>query len=506
MKEHLRICFVAFMFSPVIGGAEARAEKQARQLQALGHEVTIITLRIDRSWRKKEFIAGLPVLRVGGIYRRNGKLRIGRLGHFPIDIALFQTLWQLRHTFDVIHAVQVTSLAAVVALFGKLTGIPCVISTQCAAPNPEQGTHVEQKAMLLADTLTTANYLQVEDSNVVADDISYLPRSAYGGRLMLRFLRQSDAYFQALSTRSKAYLAAQGFRKARIVHISGSVNTETFQPLPALRPHPLQPERTMLCIARLEYSKGIDVLLHAWSRMLHAPDAWRTSFTPQLLLIGDGVLRRQLERMVADLAIQDSVTFLGAKKTVLADLQKAWGFVLPSRWEGMPNALLEAMACGLPCVATRVSGSEDILISGQNGLLVEPEQPIEMAQALRHIIEDADLAQRLGAEARATVERDYQLTTIVASCLELYRRMLHTSKRACKASVGTGGRGEEDVGALCLSWSGSAYLPQDEDKHKAPSSSSPRPLVSTLYSQIPTLESVGTPRDVEKGTARRTNE
>ena len=427
MEERLRICFVAFMFSPIIGGAEVRAEKQARQLQALGHEVTIITLRLDRSWQKKELLDGLTVIRVGGLYRRNGKLRIGRFGHFPIDMALFLTLWHLRHTFDVIHVFQVTSLAADVALFGTLTGIPCVISTQCAAPNPEQGTQVEKRTTLLVDTLTNVSYLGVNTQNIVADDISYLPRVAFGGHLMIRFLRRSNAYYQALSTRSKGYLAAQGFRPERIVHISGSVNTETFYVASEKRPLPERAERIMVCVARLEYSKGIDVLLHAWSRMLHAPDEWRTQLTPQLLLIGDGVLKTQLERMVADLAIQDNVTFLGSQKNVRPYLQKAWGFVLPSRWEGMPNALLEAMACGLTCVATRVSGSEDILINGQNGLLVEPEQPIEMAQALQRILEDADLAQRLGSEARATIERDYQLSSIVDACLNLYRRMLLTN-------------------------------------------------------------------------------
>jgi glycosyltransferase involved in cell wall biosynthesis len=99
----------------------------------------------------------------------------------------------------------------------------------------------------------------------------------------------------------------------------------------------------------------------------------------------------------------------------------------------MPNSLLEAMACGLPCVATRVSGSEDLISDGVNGLLVEPEQPAEMAQALRRIIENTELAQRLGSEARATVVRDYQLITIVERCLELYSRLLHreTSGSSC---------------------------------------------------------------------------
>jgi glycosyltransferase involved in cell wall biosynthesis len=130
-----------------------------------------------------------------------------------------------------------------------------------------------------------------------------------------------------------------------------------------------------------------------------------------------------LERIVAELNIQDSVEFLGFRPDVIDLLQQSWGFVLPSRYEGMPNALLEAMACGLPCIATRVSGSEDI-IDGLNGILIESEQPAQMADALRCLIEDTELVQRLRREARATVVREYQLTHIVERCLDLYRRIL----------------------------------------------------------------------------------
>jgi glycosyltransferase involved in cell wall biosynthesis len=444
MENRLRICFICFMFAPIIGGAEARAEKQARQLLALGHEVTILTLRHDKRWKPVDSLDGLRVIRVGGLFRRNGRLRVGRLGHFPIDIALLRTLWRLRHSFDIIHVFQISSLAAVAAFVGKLTGIPVIISTQCAAPTSEQNQRIAQGATLLADTLTNADYLQVSMHNVVTDDVTYLPRSALGGGAMLRFLRASDAYFQALSTRSQHYLAEQGFRLDHIVRIPGSVNTEKFRPAPERRPDSMQPERTILCVARLEYSKGIDVLLHAWGHIMHqgamncAPTLAREQdregsplligqIKPCLLLVGEGVLRTQLERMVADLGIGESVKFLGMRTDVVNLLQQAWGFVLPSRWEGMPNALLEAMACGLPCVATNVSGSEDIIVDGVNGLVVPPEQPVEMAHALRRLITDGELAQRLGIEARATVVRDYQLTAIVEQCLELYWHVIRSS-------------------------------------------------------------------------------
>jgi glycosyltransferase involved in cell wall biosynthesis len=157
---------------------------------------------------------------------------------------------------------------------------------------------------------------------------------------------------------------------------------------------------------------------------MQAPTAWRAYLKPRLRLVGDGALRIQIEHLITDLGIQGSVEILGLRTDIADVLQLSWGFVLPSRWEGMPNALLEAMACGLPCIATCVSGSEDIIVDGVNGLLVEPEQPVELALALSRIIEDSDLAQRLGQAGRTTVMRDYQLVDITQQHLEFYHRLL----------------------------------------------------------------------------------
>src|SRR5260221_2707525 len=423
----MRVCFIAFLFSPLVGGAPVRAEKLAHQLQALGYDVTVVTFRHYRHWKREESLAGLPVGRVGGIYRRNGRLNIGRLGYLPNIIMMFLTLWRLRHSYDVIHAFQLSLPAA---LIGQLTHKPVVLSIQSAGPSEVQRMQLDERgAALMADTLTETSFLKVDlkDWEAGAGDIDHLPRLPLG-KAMLDFLRKSNAFYQVLSTRSHSYLSSHGFRAEQIVHISGSVDTERFQPAPESRPDPARPERDIICVARLDYAKGVDVLLHAWGRMLREPAEWRAHLKPRLHLVGKGVCGAQMERIVAALGIQDSVEFLGSRADVVDLLQQSWGFVMPSRWEGMPNALLEAMACGLPCVATRVSGSEDIIADGVNGLLVEPEQPAEMAQALRRILEDTELAQRLGREGRATVVRDYQLITIVEQCLELYRRLLAGEK------------------------------------------------------------------------------
>jgi glycosyltransferase involved in cell wall biosynthesis len=430
VDNHLRICYLSNNFSPIVGGAEAQAEKQARQLQALGHEMTVVTLRIERRLKRQEVLAGLPVVRVGGLYKRSGRLRTGKLGHLPIALNMFLVLWRLRHTYDIIHAFQFSPIAAVAVLICKLTHKPVVVNLQSAGPCEMELPNRGREAMLMADTLSNTDFLKIDHSMswaIGGSDLTRLPQVTFGGRAILNFLRRSDAFYRVLSTRCFSYLISQKFRADHIVRIPNGVNSEKFRPLAEQRPDATGPERIILCVARLEYPKGVDVLLHAWGRMMRAPQEWRASLTPRLCIVGDGRFKPQMERMVTELGIQESVEFLGLRKDVLDLLRSAWGFVLPSRWEGMPNALLEAMACGLPCVATRVSGSEDIITHGINGLLVQPEQPAEMAQALRRLLEDPGFARHLGQEGRNTILREYQLSNVVEQCLSLYQRVLQGS-------------------------------------------------------------------------------
>ncbi len=424
--NHLRICVICFMFSPLIGGSEVQAEKHARQLQALGHDVTIVTLRINKQWPQTELLDGLPVVRVGGWYRRNGTLHIGRFGHPFFDIAAFLTLWNMRDQYDVIHCMQLSSIGATATLLCQIIKKPIILSVQSAGPNEQQQTRIQQNGLsLMADTLTTLDpdFLKVGKNDWTAGDIQNLSHSTLGGHAILRFLKRSNAFYQVLSSRCSTYMTTNGFRPEHIERIPNGVDIDKFRPA-VHKPNPSLPERDILCVSRLEYPKGVDVLLHAWGRMMHEPSAWRTSLKPRLRIVGQGIFLPQMKRIVEELGIQESGEFLGLRRDVVNLLQQSWGFVLPSRWEGMPNALLEAMACRLPCVATRVSGSEDIVHDGINGLLAEPENPAELAVALRRIVEDTSLAQALAEEAYTTIVNEYQLKTIAEQSLQLYYRLL----------------------------------------------------------------------------------
>lgn len=437
--DRLRICFVTSQFPPSVGGAELQTERQAQQLRNLGHDVMIVTLRLKKQWERKTLLHGLPAVRVGGLYRRDGTLRVGRLGIWPASIGVFLALWRQRRTYDVIHTFQMSPLAAAVALIAKLTRKAVVIRIMAAGPTGENHSQPEPRT-LMADTLTDRSFLQIDPFKVqgVRGDIGDMLRNTVGGGKILHLVLKSDSYYQALSTRSVSYLSSWGIPLERIVYIPGNVDTEKFRPAPERRPDPSKPERMITCVARLEYQKGIDVLLHGWGRMISTCYERQVPLMPKLRLIGDGALRSQFERMAVALKIRDSVEFLGLRSDIVDLLQQSWGFVLTSRNEGMPNSLLEAMACGLPCIATRVSGSEDIISDGLNGILVESEQPVQIADALCRLIEDTELAQRLGREARVTVIREHQLAQMVERCVALYRQILaenHNGPNSRKTSA-----------------------------------------------------------------------
>lgn len=429
MENRLRICMVAFLYAPIIGGAETRAAKQAHQLLAFGHQVTIVTLQHDKQWQKNERVDGVPVIRIGGLFNKHGRLRIGRLGHLPIDILMFIQLWRMRQHYDILHTIQLSPLSGVAALLGKITGKPVIVSIPSTGPGKKPR---PEEAVLMADTLegklSDTSFLKVPYEDVVVGDMTHMKKTAVGGDIILNYLKNSAAFYQILSSRSFNYMTSNGFRAEKIVHIPNGIEIEKFMPAPTLRPDPTRPERTMLCVARLQYPKGIDVLLHAWKRMLNEPDQWRAQLKPRLLIAGTGQLKDQLKRLSHELELEESVVFLGSRNDVISLLHTAWGFILPSRWEGMPNALLEAMSCGIPCISTRVSGSEDIVVDGINGLLVEPERPIEMAQALQRLIANTELAQDIAREGRKTVLHQYQITHITEQFIEFYRQTLQAER------------------------------------------------------------------------------
>lgn len=216
------------------------------------------------------------------------------------------------------------------------------------------------------------------------------------GRWLTRLLgRRVDAYV-AVGTASAAQVEqVHGLRPgaARVVHNGVPL-------VPPRRPEASRGRPPVLgAVGRFEDQKGLDVLLRA---LVALPQV-------RLLLAGDGPRREALEDLAAELGVRDRVTFTGWLDDVGELLRAVDVFVLPSRHEGLPLALLEAMMSGCPVVATTVGSVRDVVVDAGTGLLVEPDDPAALAHAVDRLLEDRALARRLAGSAAA--EARARLTT-----------------------------------------------------------------------------------------------
>jgi glycosyltransferase involved in cell wall biosynthesis len=176
--------------------------------------------------------------------------------------------------------------------------------------------------------------------------------------------------------------------------------------------------RVALTVGHLTHIKGVDVLIEAAARL--GTDLPQTIF----LVVGSGNRLGDLQRSIELHQLGSRFRLLGERSDVPELLEAADLFVLPSRSEGQPNSLLEAMATGLPVVATRVGGVPELCADGREGLLVPPDDAAALGGALGAILTSPDLARRLGRAARERAERDFSVTTMVRRYEQLYETVV----------------------------------------------------------------------------------
>jgi glycosyltransferase involved in cell wall biosynthesis len=171
----------------------------------------------------------------------------------------------------------------------------------------------------------------------------------------------------------------------------------------------------VVCVARLQREKGIDDLVEAAALLHERVPGLRVA------VAGDGPEDERFRQAIA--ASGAPVTLLGHRGDVGRLLAAADAFVLPSRHEGLPISLLEAMAAGLPSVATAVGGIPSLVDDGDSGLLVPASDPPALAAALERLAADGDLARRLGGEARRVVERDHSPAAVAGEYAAIYEEL-----------------------------------------------------------------------------------
>jgi len=203
------------------------------------------------------------------------------------------------------------------------------------------------------------------------------------------------------------WIVGQGWDPARVHYLPNFVDSARAEPVE--RPD----GKIILALGRLHENKAFDVLIKA---MPAIPGA-------QLWLAGEGPLRAELEQLARDLGVADRVRFLGWREDVASLMASADLFVCPSRHEPLGNVVIEAWAHGVPVVAAASEGPRQLITSGVDGLLAAVDDPVELAAAITEMVEDPDLAARLGAAGRASYERDFTEAAVVARYLAFFDKV-----------------------------------------------------------------------------------
>ncbi len=373
------VVFCVSWFWPVESGAERQARRQAVELTRRGHRVTVLTRHVpDRPC--VEVLDGVQVRRV---------IRPVSLG--PLFGVSF--LWTLRRALigladqaDVVHCHQGLWEAAAAGWARPKMTVPVVVQPAASGPYGEY---------------------------------SIWQRTRGADRLR-RWILRCD-HFVAISAEIEQELRAWGVPATRITRLASGVDTDEFAPGRSELEDRLPPRPRVLFVGRLHAQKNLPVLLHAWREVLRGDSG-------SLLVVGDGPEQVSLKTLATELGIADSVCWIGSTPDVLAYYRAADVFVLPSASEGMSNALLEAMATGLPPVVTRIGGNTDLVESERTGLVVAPDSVPALAEALRRLLRDRSLRQRLGQAARQHIVAHYSLASVVDRYELLYTRLIEQSR------------------------------------------------------------------------------
>jgi len=369
-------------FHPIIGGSETQAKQLSERLISKDARIFILTRRINPELKKFEYVGRIPVYRIG--------LRgFGKFSECWAVFAIWLCLLKKLGDFDILFSRSPTAL-------NNLLAIPFVKSF---------------KKKVVIRPAGTGDIERLRNSK-----LSYLK---------YKCLKMADSFI-AINSKIVQELTSLGVAKSRIHLISNGVDTDRFIPLTsnekALKKRKLTlTNRTIISFSgRLVWHKGLDVLLCAWKDVLRE--------FPQgahLIFLGSGLLQKdsceqELKKFVQDYNLSSNVSFQGSVSNIEEYLQATDIYVFPSRKEGSPNALLEAMACGLPAIATKIAGVMDIVRHKFNGILVDVNQPRQIAKAIIFLMRNAEYAIRLGINARTFVEKNYSLDIITEKYIKFF--------------------------------------------------------------------------------------
>ncbi|PIV18617.1 MAG: hypothetical protein COS41_03810 [Elusimicrobia bacterium CG03_land_8_20_14_0_80_50_18] len=360
----MRICMLIPRFYPVMGGAENQCRLLSKELVKMGHSVFVLTQR-EKNTAAREILDGVDVHRLPGF-------ALPGLFSFGFFFSSLSFLILNRVKYDLIHIHLATSAALAAVLSGVILGKSCVVKFAGAGDTGDLGT---SRGKLL-------------------------------GRLKLYILKSSRALFTAPSDEVASELLGAGFNASSVVKISNGVDCSYYSPLPPDKRELLRKEmgwrgkKVFLFAGRLEEPKDIAFFLNVWSAS--ADD--RGLF----VIAGSGSQEKALKTLVDEKQIKN-VVFAGKRGDILSFYRAADYFVLPSHAEGLSNALLEAMSCGLTVIASDIAANREIIEDGKDGLIFSFENPDALGEIIKNTLGSARASGNMGVPAREKIVSKYSI-------------------------------------------------------------------------------------------------
>jgi glycosyltransferase involved in cell wall biosynthesis len=371
-------------FRPLVGGAERQAEKLAIVLVAAGCRVKIITPRIDPDSSDKEEVNGVTIERFPftDLACRYPVRGIALLNIPYIVWQVARAVWPRLEDADVLHCHLASLQTAGVALAGRIAHVPVL----CKA--------------------ATADH---------HSDLGEIRKTGASGRLVAWLVRTFIQTWVATTAAVETALVRAGVDPRKIVRIPNGVEL----PDELNSGKRADGVRRFLYLGRLSKTAQRDVptLVRAFDRVATKhPDL-------ELAIVGGGALFGETRRLAETCAARNRIHMPGFD---CPEKWLAWAdcFVLPSRLEGLSNALLEAMAAGLPCIANDIPPNREVLDNGKAGVLMPVENCDALEAAMREMVEDDGKARRFALNARERAEQCYSIKSVAARYVNLYESLL----------------------------------------------------------------------------------
>ncbi len=380
------VLMICPQFRPIVGGYERAAERLSKELVRQGVSVTVVTFRKKWDWPAREDVDGFEIIRLPCLPWRG-------LTTLTATISLMLFLLWRGHAYAVWHAHAPNPEIAMAFMLARMKNRPTVLKLPSSARN---GIAVTSQRGLLGRLGITRPGLRLASGVVVTS--------------------------AAISQEAREFFSDS----AEIADIPNGLDTAVFSPAcPEGRAarvaaqSELGAKRLVVSVGRLDPAKNHSLLLHAWSLI---PEAIRSK--AQLAIIGNGPLEHTLVEEAEILGVSASVTLPGQSDDISKWYQAADVFVLSSDYEGLSNAMLEAMASGLPVVMTRVGGHEWVSAEPQCGLVTPVGEKEALAEAIGTLLSDPGLAKSLGRNARQRVVVRASIGSVAEKTISLYQSIL----------------------------------------------------------------------------------